>query len=90
MFAMKYALIRRHNAELQKLLDNYGNINQLDNRGRNLLHHAVNMSSATADASFETEQFLIEKGVDLNLRDDRGRTPLHYAFVKIHNWNATH
>jgi ankyrin repeat protein len=46
------------------------------------------MSSATADATFETEQFLIDKGVELNLRDCRGRTPLHYAFVKIKDWNG--
>ena len=45
------------------------------------------MSSATADATFETEQFLIERGVDINLRDHQLRTPLHYAFVKISNWN---
>jgi ankyrin repeat protein len=30
---------------------------------------------------------LIDRGVELNLRDDRGRTPLHYAFVKIGKWN---
>jgi hypothetical protein len=45
------------------------------------------MSSATADATFETEQFLIERGVEINLRDQKNRTPLHYAFVKIQNWS---
>jgi ankyrin repeat protein len=44
------------------------------------------MSSATADATFETEAFLIERGVDINLRDQKNRTPLHYAFVKIQDW----
>jgi len=44
------------------------------------------MSSSTADATFETEQFLIERGVNINLRDDKNRTPLHYAFVKISDW----
>ena len=44
------------------------------------------MSAATADATFETEQFLIDKGIEYNLRDQNGRTPLHYAFVKIGNW----
>ena len=41
------------------------------------------MSSATADATFETEQILIDKGVDINKRDCHGRVPLHYAFVKL-------
>ena len=48
------------------------------------------MSSATADATFETEQFLIDKGIELNLKDERGRTPLHYAFVKIKDWKSNH
>lgn len=47
------------------------------------------MSSASADATFETEQFLIERGVDINLRDYNIRTPLHYSFVKIDDWNNT-
>lgn len=44
------------------------------------------MSSATADATFETEQVLIDHGININLRDNKGRVPLHYAFVKIKNW----
>lgn len=71
------------------MLDYGANINQIDNKGRNLLHHAINMSSATADATFETEQFLIDRKVDINLRDYLGRTPIHYAFVKISDWSNT-
>jgi ankyrin repeat protein len=71
------------------LLDHGANINQIDNKGRNLLHHAINMSSATADATFESEQFLIDHGVDINLKDQKNRTPLHYAFVKIQDWKNT-
>ena len=71
------------------MLDLGANINQIDNKGRNLLHHAINMSSATADATFETEQFLIERGVNINLRDGKNRTPLHYAFVKIQDWKTS-
>ena len=56
LYALKYALIRRNNQAIEKLVKEYkGDINKVDNKGRNLLHHAVNMSSATADATFETE-----------------------------------
>ena len=47
------------------------------------------MSSATADATFETEQHLIDLGADINARDYVGRVPLHYAFVKIGTWQDT-
>jgi hypothetical protein len=43
------------------------------------------MSSDKADATFETEQTLIDLGININLRDLEGRVPLHYAFVKIEN-----
>jgi len=55
MFALKYALIRRQNDKIKELLDRGANINLIDNKNRNLLHYAINMSSATADATFETE-----------------------------------
>ena len=44
------------------------------------------MSSDSSDATFETEQFLIDLGVDPNARDYHGRVPLHYAFVKMKDW----
>lgn len=69
LFALKYALIRRENTEIEKLVSLKADINQIDTKGRNLLHHAVNMSSATADATFETEQLLIDFGININLRD---------------------
>ena len=64
-------------------------INLIDTKGRNLLHHAVNMSAATADATFETEQLLIDLKININLRDHKHRVPLHYAFVKIKDWNVS-
>ena len=87
LFALKYALLRRSGPEIEKLVTRHeADVNQVDGKGRNLLHHAVNISSATADATFETEQLLIDLGININLRDQRGRTPLHYAFVKIKDW----
>ena len=87
LFALKYALIRRQDSEIRRLHQLGADINQRDKSGRNLLHHAVNMSSATADATFETERCLIELGIDINARDNKGRVPLHYAFVKIQKWS---
>ena len=46
------------------------------------------MSSSTADATFDIEQVLIDLGININLRDHRKRTPLHYAFVKMKKWNV--
>ena len=83
MFALKIALVRRKNDEITRLCSVGADINQCDHNGRNLLHEAINMSSAGADATFETEQLLIDLGVDINKKDKFDRVPLHYAFVKI-------
>ena len=56
LYALKYALIRRDGPQIDELVKQYkADINLLDNKQRNCLHHAVNMSSATADATFESE-----------------------------------
>ena len=86
IFPLKIALLRRDDAEIRRLVEFGAKINLEDNKGRNLLHIAINMSSATADATFETEQLLIDLGVELNKRDCRGRVPLHYAFVKLKDY----
>jgi ankyrin repeat protein len=45
-------------------------------------------STAGADASFEIEDFLLKKGANVNKRDNHGRVPLHYAFLKTGNQNT--
>lgn len=57
--------------------------NFVDHMKRTPLHHAVNVASTSADASFEMEDLLLRSGANINAIDERGRTPLHYAFVKI-------
>ena len=59
------------------------NPNILDNDKRNALHWAINNSSHSADASYELEETLLKYGTKVNQIDERGRVPLHYAFVKI-------
>lgn len=58
-------------------------INQKDNMSRNLLHIAVNASVPNTEANFDLERLLIKKGINMNQKDDWGRTPLTYAFIKI-------
>lgn len=32
---------------------------------------------------------MVDLGIDINALDVRGRTPIHYAFVKIRDWEST-
>jgi len=84
--ALQHAFNRKQYNEIGRLVGIGADINLTDTKGRTLLHQAVNMSSATADASFETEQLLIDLGININQRDHKMRVPLHYAFVKISDW----
>lgn len=68
---------------VEMLLAYNANPNLLDENKRNCIHWAINLSNADADASNEIENCLLSSGGDLNAIDARGRTPLHYAFVKI-------
>ena len=68
---------------VELLLANKANPNLIDENKRNCIHWAINLSNADADASNEIENCLLSSGGDLNALDARGRTPLHYVFVKI-------
>lgn len=59
------------------------NIFYRDPNKRTALHHAINCSTADANASFESERFLLKFGASVSERDSLNRTPLHYAFIKI-------
>jgi ankyrin repeat protein len=37
------------------------------------------LDCAVLQGDIETVKELIEKGVDINVKDNKGRTPLHYA-----------
>ena len=68
------------------LLENNGSKadpNYLDSDKRSALHWAINNSSTSSDASYELEELLLKHGCNVNQIDERGRTPLHYAFVKV-------
>lgn len=52
---LKIALMRRDNEEIRRLVRMGAELNMIDRQGRNLLHHAIEKSSSSADATFETE-----------------------------------
>ncbi|KAJ6648044.1 Poly [ADP-ribose] polymerase tankyrase [Pseudolycoriella hygida] len=68
---------------LRKLIEKKINIDAVNKEGRTALHLAVNHRSGETDASYDIEDLLIEKKAKLNVRDHRGRIPLHMVFVKI-------
>ncbi|WP_065094557.1 MULTISPECIES: ankyrin repeat domain-containing protein [unclassified Wolbachia] len=62
------------NKSFYELLENsFKNINEKDEKGETVLHHAVEISDC------KTVKLLITKGADINARDKKGYTPLHCA-----------
>ncbi|WP_434732644.1 ankyrin repeat domain-containing protein [Wolbachia endosymbiont of Zygogramma bicolorata] len=62
------------NKSFYELLKNsFKNINEKDEKGETVLHHAVEISDR------KTVKLLIEKGAEINARDKKGYTPLHCA-----------
>ena len=81
--ALKYWIKQKNLEAVERLLELGASPNYKDLELRTSLHHAVNMSTADANATFEMEELLINYKASMNEIDKRGRTPLHYAFVKI-------
>ncbi|XP_076462850.1 uncharacterized protein LOC143295161 [Babylonia areolata] len=67
---------------MTKVLEVGANPNAQDGDGRTPLHLLVNDNGGRIDDSFEEEVLLIGHKASLTLRDDWGRIPLHYVFVK--------
>ncbi|MFP3028721.1 MAG: ankyrin repeat domain-containing protein [Wolbachia sp.] len=73
---MKFSEEKREafNKSFYELLENsFKNINEKDEKGETVLHHAVEISDC------KTVKLLITKGADINARDKKGYTPLHCA-----------
>ncbi|KAG4073918.1 hypothetical protein HA402_014123 [Bradysia odoriphaga] len=68
---------------LRKLVEKNIDLDAVNKDGRTALHLAVNFRAGETDASYDIEDLLIESKAKLNIRDHRGRIPLHMAFVKI-------
>lgn len=75
---------KRKTWEIEQLLNHGADINILDAENRNALHWAIN-NNKCEDAEFALEDLLIDRDININAIDIRGRTPLHYFFAKIGN-----
>jgi ankyrin repeat protein len=83
-YPLHAAAASRHLSSVQVLINAQADVNlETVASKRTPLHYAVNQSTNSTDSSFELEEYLLSKGAKVNALDFRGRTPLHYAFVKI-------
>ena len=89
LFALKFAVQRRDLEFVKYFLSKNADPLLVDNLNRNLLHIALNYAPTTSNSNLNIEKILVNEGVDVNGKDIRGRTPLHYLFVKFGNANST-
>ena len=54
-----------------------------------MLHIALNFAPTTSNSNLNIEKILVNEGIDVNGVDIRGRTPLHYLFVKFGKATST-
>lgn len=69
--------------DMVRLLLNFGaDVNIVSKNGYNALAHTIWNSTAT---SLQIAELLINQGIDINLSNELGRTPLHSAFIEGNN-----
>eukprot|EP01022_Parablepharisma_sp_SALTPOND_P016946 TRINITY_DN259_c0_g2_i2.p1 TRINITY_DN259_c0_g2~~TRINITY_DN259_c0_g2_i2.p1 ORF type:complete len:1345 (+),score=203.61 TRINITY_DN259_c0_g2_i2:2443-6477(+) len=87
-FALKIMVTKNDLNQVKLLLTQYkADPNKHDLALRTALHIAINQSSPMIDSTSDLESLLMEHGAEVNAIDARGRTPLHYAFVKFGRWD---
>ena len=79
-FPLKRMLFEDNREMLGKLLEMGADPNVQDEFARTVLHHAVNRSNPASDMTAVT--LLLRHNARCDAVDAKGRTPLHYAFVK--------
>lgn len=78
--------------ELGRLLDQGADVQDPDEYGTTLLHHAVDMEGDGANQSghplhVDMTAYLLARGADPSAKDGRGQTPLDWA-VALGHWLA--
>jgi len=71
--SLEQAVDYKNIKEVRRHLNDGADVNQKDENGQTLLHHAVQSSHT------EVAQILIERGARVESKDNEGRTPLHLA-----------
>lgn len=76
---------------VSELLKRKINPSLADKKGWTPFHLVLSKASALnecLDSKFDLESLLLSYDIDVNAKDKRGRTPLHYAFISIGDyWN---
>ena len=72
---------------VELLLKNGAIVNSVDSSKRNGLMYLTNADNGTK-TMFDVEYALIDAGIDVNAIDIRGKSALHYSFVKIGSNNT--
>lgn len=81
--ATQWALIFKKPRMLEVLLKRGANINTQDSKGRSLLHLAIsNEDVPSTEVLLQNHHY----GLDADLRDEKGYTPLHLATKENHLW----
>lgn len=76
---------RRDLRSCEYLLENKAEISLKDHKGRNALHWSLNQTTPENSNNFDLEEILIDRGIQINEKDNVGRPPIFYLFTKIEN-----
>ena len=73
----------------EKLLPMVEKIDETDGEGNSYLHHAISGVEHGSNVSIEMISLLLLKGAKPSLRNAKGQTPLHFAFLDKHGAGST-
>ncbi|KAJ3208464.1 hypothetical protein HDU67_006706, partial [Dinochytrium kinnereticum] len=89
-WALHEAVLSRNKDIVELLLEAGADVNNVtEEEKQSAFHLAINCSKTENDISLFIERLLLKHGANVNVRDVRGRTPLHIAFVNYKEISKT-